>query len=377
LFVKFKEIIINVINVSHIALFLPSLEGGGAERVTVALANGFIKKGLSVDMVLAKVSGPYLKEISSEVRIINLKAGRVIFSLPGLVNYLKNERPQILFSTLEHASIFALWAKILSGNKVKCIIRFPNTIGVAARNAQSLRDRLIPWMTKFFIKWADAVVAVSYASAKDLVNSLHISSHRIHVIYNPVICDNLFEKAKEPLNHPWFASGQPPVILGVGRLSKQKDFSTLIRAFALVHKEIQVKLMILGEGAKRTELEKLIFKLRLEDDVALPGFIENPFPYMKLAKVFVLPSLWEGLPSTLIQAMALGTLVVATDCPGGSDEIIEGSKMGILVPVRDYQKLAVALIDQINKNETYGFEKIDRFKSEDIVNNYFRIINSL
>jgi len=363
--------------ISHIALFLPSLAGGGAERVMVILANALLQKGLSVDLVLVKAEGPYLKEVFPEVEVVNLNASSTIFSLRSLTEYLRKNKPQVIFSTLEHANVVALWAKLLSGNKVKCIIRLPSTITAAAHNAKSFRARSIPWLLKCFARCADAVIAVSHASAQDLATLLCISSTKIHVIYNPVISDELFEKAKEPLEHSWFAPNQPPVILGVGRLSKAKDFSTLIRAFALVRKEKPAKLMILGEGEERKDLEKLITKLGIGKDVTLPGFIENPYSYMKHAAVFVLSSRWEGLPNALIQATALEVPVVATNCPGGVAEIVEETKWGRLVPVQNVEKLYIALVECINDKKKHNPPVTINFRKNVIVEKYLELINNL
>jgi glycosyltransferase involved in cell wall biosynthesis len=360
-----------------IALFLPLLSGGGAERVMVTLANGFANRGLIVDLVLSKAEGPYLSEVCSKVRIVDLKAKRVLFSLFPLAGYLKREHPVILLSTLDHANIVALWAKWLSGGKTKCILRIPNTISVGTRCSKNFRGKLVPSLLKIFYRLADAIVVVSKYSARDLIAYLRIPSSRVHVIYNPVIDEEFFKKAAANLNHPWFYDKATPVILGVGRLSRQKDFATLIRAFALLREKRLAKLIILGEGEDRGELENLISDLGLRNEIFLPGFVNNPFPYMKHAAVFALSSRWEGLPNALIQAMALGTPIVASNCPGGSAEILEGSNSGILVPVGDEQKFADALQESLDNKMLPTSLGIGRFKTEIIISQYFNLVKSL
>ena len=307
------------------------------------LARGFSERGLNVDLVLARAEGSYLAEVPPDVRIVDLKARRVLASLPGLVRYLRREKPLALLSTLDHANIVALWAKSLSGSQTRVIVRVANTITFSSNNASNARGRLMPWLIRYFYSQADGIVAVSKGVAQDLSRNFGIPAELINVIYNPVVTPELFERAKEPVEHPWFAPGEPPVILGVGRLTKAKDFPTLIRAFELVRRERPARLMILGEGEERPQLEALIKELGMQEDVALPGFVDNPYAHMARAAVFVLSSAWEGLPNVLIQAMACGCPVVSTDCPSGPAEILENGKYGPLVPVGDADKLAEAI----------------------------------
>ena len=360
-----------------LALFLPSLRGGGAERVMVNLARGFVERGLQVDLVLARAEGPYLSQVPKEVRVVDLGARRVLLSLPGLVRYLRQERPQAMLSTLNHANIIALWAKKLAHVPTRLVVREANTVSMEATNVATLKGKLMPHLIRIFYPWADAIVANSRGVAEDLMKLTGLPPDNIKVIYNPVVTPELFVKAEEPLDHPWFGPGEPPVILGVGRLTKQKDFPTLIRTFALVRKERPARLMILGEGEERPNLEALVRELGLEEDVALPGFVENPYKYMKRAAVFVLSSRWEGLPNALIEALALGAPVVATDCHGGSKEILEGGKWGRLVPVGDVEALADAIVDILSNSELHGETReqiLQRFGTDYIVTEYLKVM---
>ncbi|OUM88705.1 MAG: glycosyl transferase [Bacillus thermozeamaize] len=333
----------------RVALFVPSLRGGGAERIMLNLAGEFAERGLNVDLILAKAEGPYLAEKHPSVRLIDLKARRVLFSLPGLVRYLRRERPVALLSALDHANLVALWARSLARVPVRVVVSVHNTVSQATARDRNKRSRWILRGMGLFYPRAEAVVAVSEGVAKDLVNVVRLSREKIRVIYNPVVTQALFVKADEPFDHPWFAPGAPPVILGVGRLTEQKDFPTLIRAFALVRKKHPARLMILGEGEERSKLETLVQELGLEKDVALPGFVNNPFKYMKRAGVFVLSSKWEGFGNVLVEAMALGTPVVSTDCPSGPAEILENGRWGRLVPVGDVYALAEAIIETLDE----------------------------
>ncbi len=330
-------------SITKIALFLPSLRGGGAERVMVNLARGFAERGLKVDLVLAKAEGPYISQVPQEVRVVDLGARRVLYSLPGLVRYLRQERPCAMLSAMSHANIVAIWARSLADVETHLVVTEHTTLGQSTENATLVRARFMPVLIKRFYPRADAVVAVSRGVADDLAIRSGLPAEKIKVIYNPVVTPELFAKAEEPLDHPWFQPGEPPVILGAGRLTPAKDFSTLIRAFALVRKKRPARLMILGEGKDRPKLEALVHELGLEGEAALPGFVDNPYNYMKRAAVFVLSSRWEGLPTVLIEALALGTLVVSTNCPSGPAEILQGHKE-FLVPVGDANALARAIL---------------------------------
>ena len=192
--------------------------------------------------------------------------------------------------------------------------------------------------------FADHVITVSYESEKDLLQFTRVNRERVTTIYNPVIVPELYELAKLPPDHEWFDNNKPPVILGVGRLHRHKNFSNLIRAFKLVLVRQEARLLILGEGSERGNLEKLIGDLNLNAYVSMPGFELNPYTFMKNAAVFVLPSDVEGLPTVLIEALACGCQTVSTQCPSGPHEILEGGKHGYLVPINDSEALANAIL---------------------------------
>lgn len=358
----------------RIALFLPSLRGGGAERVMVNLARGFARWGIQVDLVLARAEGPYLSHVPREVRLVDLHATRVLASLPGLVRYLRSECPKALLSALHHANVVALWARKLARVPTRVVVSVHSNPSQATANSKNLRARLMPLWAWRYYSWAHAVVAVSRGVAEDLVRLTGLPRNKVRVIYNPVVTPELFEKAEESLSHPWFAAGEPPVVLGVGRLTAAKDYPTLIRAFALIRKEVLARLMILGEGEERSKLEALVRDLNLEDDVALPGFVENPYKYMKRARVFVLSSAWEGFGNVLVEAMALGTPVVATDCASGPAEILEDGKWGRLVPVGDEKALAQAIVGAITEERGRATERARCFALGEIVEQYAEVL---
>ena len=359
----------------RVAIFLPSLRGGGAERVMVNLARGFVERGLQVDLVLAKAEGPYLSQVPQSVRVVDLKSKRVLYSLPGLVRYLRRERPKALLYAMDHANVVALWAKKLARVPTRVVVSVHSTISIATKRAKNMRGRMMPLFIRKFYPWADAVVAVSKGVAEDLLKIAGLPKEKIRVIYNPVITPDLLTKAEEPVDHPWFRPGEPPVILGIGRLTEAKDFPTLIRAFALVRKERPARLMILGEGEERPKLEALVRELGLEKDVALPGFVDNPYKYMKRAAVFVLSSRWEGLPTVLIEALALGMPVVSTDCPSGPREILNGGRWGRLVAVGDVGSMAKAIEETLARPVSQMAQgALSSFELATVIDRYLNVL---
>lgn len=327
----------------RIAFFLPSLRGGGAERAVLGLARGLARRGLAVDLVLARAEGPHLAKAEQAGRVVDLGAGRVLGALLPLARYLRRERPAALLSTLTHASAVAVLAHRLAGRPGRLVVREGNHVSRAAETSTRLRSRLVPRVARWAYPLADVVVANSAGVAADLVGSLELPVETVRVIPNLVEIEVIREAAAEPLRHPWLGPGAPPLLLAAGRLVPQKGFDTLLRAFALARRERPMRLVVLGEGAERGHLERLAGALGVSAEVRLPGFQANPYPWLARARLFVLSSLWEGSPNVLVEAMALGTPVVATDCPAGPAELLEGGRLGPLVPVGDAGALAAAI----------------------------------
>ena len=344
--------------------------GGGAERTMLNLAQGVARRGFAVDLVLARAEGPNMAEVPSSVRLVDLGASRAIMSLPALVSYLRRERPKVLLSVL-HANFIALWARRLASVPTKVVISQRNTISQESQHSTDLRVRLAPQLARRFFPWADGILAVSCGVADDLARTLRIPRQQIRVIYNPVVTPELQEKARAPLEHPWFEKNQPPVLLAVGRLSPEKDFSTLLRAFAQVRRNRPARLMILGEGEQRSELIALTRHLGLQRDVSLPGFVMNPYPYMVRSSLFILSSIWEGLPGVLIEAMYCGAPLIATDCEGGTREILADGKYGQIVPVGDVDALAHAVdLSLADRRRGPPPQSWRRFELEAVVSQY-------
>ena len=328
----------------RLALFLPSLAGGGAEKRMLNLATEFAKKGYLVDMLLSRSEGAYLASVPPNVHVVDLHASRPLTAIPALVHYLSVKKPHALLSTITSANLAAIWASLLSPVKSRCVICEASHLSKELAQSSGRNRLLMPFLIKQFFPKAYAIVAVSKGAAADLARVAGIPSESIRVIYNPVVSPSLWTRSREPTDHPWLQNGRIPVIVGMGRLTRQKNFSALIQAFALVRAEIPCRLIIFGEGEERPLLESLSRNLDIAHEVDLPGFVANPYPILSKASLFVLSSRWEGLPWVLIEALACGTKVVATDCPSGPREILDNGAYGELCPVEDVPALAAAML---------------------------------
>ncbi len=226
---------------------------------------------------------------------------------------------------------------------------------------------------------ADHIVAISSGLAESLPVRLGVSNNRVTIIYNPVVTKDLIAKADKPPDHPWFSVPGPPIILAAGRLARVKDFPTLIRAFEIASRNRPLRLLILGEGSWRQRLEHMIRKKGLAELVSLPGWVDNPFAYMRRAAVFVVSSKHEGLCGVLIQALACGCPCVSTDCPFGPGEVLDDGRIGPLVPVGDHEALADAIERTLDAPPEPGFltERAQDFSHEDAISRYDALLRKL
>ena len=358
-----------------IAFFLPSLRSGGAERVILNLAQGIAERGFPVDIVLAMAQGDFLGQVPPQIRVVDLHASRVLLGLGPLTTYLRRERPRVLISSMSHANVVALWAARLARRDTPVIVTVHSTMSQYASQQGRVAKVVWPYLLRAFYPWGSHRVAVSGGAADDLARISGLPRYAMEVIYNPVITPAVLVSARQAPDHAWFAPGQPPVILGVGRLTRPKDFPTLIRAFAEVRRRLPARLIILGEGEDRSELTALASELGVSDDVVLPGFRDNAVAYMAKSAVFVLSSAWEGLPTVLIEALAAGTSVVSTDCPSGPREILQEGRLGVLVPVGNVAKLAAAIISVLDRPPgPVPLDALTPFTRDAAVDHYLRLI---
>jgi glycosyltransferase involved in cell wall biosynthesis len=331
-----------------VALFIPALDGGGGERITLLLAAELQAAGHDVDLVVGSSRGPLLAEVPAGVPLVDLGCEHLRAGLPPLVRYLRGRRPGWLLPTIEHASVLAIAAAAVARSDTKVMVRVANTLSHDQAEAPTVFERFTGVLVRRLYRRANVLVACSNGMADDLAVVAGVDRRTIHVVPNPAIGHDLQERAREPLSHPWFRPGAPPVILAVGRLTAQKNYALLLGAFALLRHEREARLIILGEGPEREALQQRAHALHVDDDVDLPGFDPNPYRYMARANVVALSSDWEGLPGVLIEALACGVSVVATDCPSGPREILRDGEYGRLVPVGDVDRFATALGDAID-----------------------------
>lgn len=326
----------------ELAVFLADLGEGGAERMTVAVANGMADRGMEVDLVLADRRGPYLSEVDESVRVVDLAAKKVSRALGPLARYLRQKRPDVMLTTLTHTSFFAVVARALSGTGVPTVVREASTPQAKLAPWTPRMTRVAHRLAPLTYRAADGVIAVSAGGKEALMRVHGVPAEKVATLYNPVVAPALREAAREDPGHPWLEPGEPPVVLSVGGLRPHKGFETLLRAFARLSRK-DARLVILGEGSERSALEALAQELGVQGRVDLPGFKQNPFAYMSRASVYVLSSTREGLPGALIQALACGCPAVATDCPSGPREVLLDGELGPLVPIGDDRAMAEAI----------------------------------
>ncbi|HEX4954132.1 MAG TPA: glycosyltransferase [Thermoanaerobaculia bacterium] len=331
------------------AFFVPSLRGGGAERVTVLLAAAVAARGVTADLVLAQAVGPYLATVPEGVRVVDLAARRVVAALPALTRYLRRERPEVLMATLANANVVAALARRRSGVPMRLVLREGSPIRQMAGRSGRLRGLVMPTFVRRFYPLADLLLANAQSIADELAQELGGEGPPIRVLANPIEPERL-RAAAAALDAADLPVGSGPLFVAAGRLTEQKDFPTLLEALALLRRRgMSARLVILGEGPDRRLLEALVERRGLGGAVRLPGFRDALPAFLARAQGFVLPSRWEGQPNVLLEALALGCSPVATDCPGASAEILAGGRFGRLVPMEDPERLATAMAETVER----------------------------
>lgn len=335
----------------HIVLFGPSFGEGGVARDIVNLANGFVRAGMEVSVLVNRPNELFMEQLDPEVRqqVLPSRSDRGLAR--ELLAFIRAHWPAVVLTTEERDDGIAVAAREeLKDPRVRFFLRMVTTLSVRLANQYRFRLNRVLYRRKLrrIYSRCDGVICNSEGVADDLVSFLDLPRGGIAVLPNPTVTPELLAAAREPIAHPWFAAGEPPVILGAGRLGRAKDFGTLLKAFALLRSNRPCRLMILGQGRQKERLEAQARELGVEADFELPGFVSNPYAYMARAGLFVLSSLWEGCPNVLIEAMAVGTPVVATDCRSGPREILQGGRFGTLVPLRDPAAMVKAMAETLD-----------------------------
>ncbi len=335
----------------RLAVLVSFTGDGGVENMVTNLLRGFVAAHVPVDLILLKARGGHLDRIPPQVNVIRLDVSTSLLALPAVVRYLQRQRPAAMLVAKDRASRIALLARRIAGVETRLVLRMGMHLSgsLAGKSWLQRSARYLP--VRWLYPWADAIITVAPAVADDLATIARLPRDRFEVIANPTISPALYRQADETSGHPWLdaTNADPiPVIVAAGRLRPQKDFATLIKAFARVRERRVVRLIILGEGTERAHLEQLARDLGVERDIDLPGFLDNAYAFMRGAAAFALSSRFEGAPNVLVEAMALGTPVVATDCPSGPRTILDGGRHGPLVPVADPEALAAGIVQALD-----------------------------
>ncbi|WP_267531679.1 glycosyltransferase [Acinetobacter oleivorans] len=358
-----------------VAFFMRSAQGGGAERVMISVANSFLEKGYDVDFIFVHAEGPFIKEIHKNINIIDLKSKRAIYSLFKFYFYLLKNKPNTLISALNYINLIAIFSCFfIVFNRPKVIVTEHGTLSAVTKDLEGT-GKIVPKLMKLLYPYAQKIVCVSNGVADDLADQLNIDRENINTIYNPIDFEYINNKKDLPLIHPWVGT-DIPIILGAGRLVDVKNFPLLINAFLKVRAKVNCRLVIIGEGEKRKDLELLITASPFPDDILLYGFTDNPYQWMKAAKVFVLSSNTEGLPTVLIEALACGVKVISTDCPYGPREILDNGRYGVLVEVGNIDELASTIVNSLTDNMQNSCRiSFDKYRLESVFENYEKIIS--
>lgn len=363
---------------SHICFFVGSMKLGGIGRLTLFLMEDFVKKGVQVDLFLLKDGGEYTDQIPSEVNVY-VSQGNSIKRIFTYVSYLIRNKPQYSFSARERQDMVSILACLLTFGRTEPIITIHTNLSVE----RQYKKEKLPWYKKLLssllYKFPTKIVAVSKSVAKDFSDRTTVPIENIKVIYNPAYNPHApyNEYAQLPLTDSSRLDDKTDYIICVGRLTEAKDFETMIKGFQKVRERVDVKLLILGEGERRSDLEELINQCDLEGEVFLPGYVSNPYYFIKRAKLFVMSSKWEGFGNVIVEALGAGVPVISTNCPGGPSEILENGKYGTLVPVGNADKLAEEILETLKKNPFKPEVLINRAKDfgvEEICDQYYQYI---
>jgi glycosyltransferase involved in cell wall biosynthesis len=388
----------------RISFFLKSLRGGGAERVMLTVASELASRGHRVDLLVGQMRGPLLQSLPDAVEVHELKpcllpslifyllrlprpnwtesvamlrnkVPKIVRTFPALAHWLRDIRPDVLLSTLPKANIVAAWANHLAAAGTTLVLREANQFSLAL-NPRNRFDRLLPQLAKRWYPAANGIIAVSDGVRQDLMSSLKIPGEDIVSILNPVDTPRIramgSQRPPEEPIWPW----STPYVLSVGKLTPQKDFSTLLKAFACIHERHPSRLVILGEGQDERKLKALAAQLGIADQVRFPGHVTNPYAYMQHCSLFVLSSAWEGCPNVLLEALACGCPIVSTDCPSGPREILANGAYGRLVPVGDVDRLASEIDAALNGEivEYSSTVALRNYSLDHVTGRYLRVL---
>lgn len=379
----------------HIAFLISSFRAGGGERVMISLANGFAQRGYQVDLLVLKPVGQYEHHTGADVRVVSLDRKRLVLSLFPLMSYLKKEAPDTVLALDEYTHLLALVARYFTGSQTRIVLRIGNMLSELFLRYEGLKNKILPHLVRRLYRKADAIIAVSKGVRDDVIEVTGIVPERVIVIYQPKPSAEIRVKAAAPVDHPWFTDPATPIVIFVGRLRVQKNIPLLIHAFAQVRATTPARLMLLGSGREEGRIRELIRELKMDQFIELIGYADNPYAYMQRASLFAFPTLWEGMPNALLEAMVVGLPVISSDSSGsGPREIlapttdhrkrlkagIEMAEFGILTAVGDETALVEALrkmlTDEVARARyaSKSIERSEAFEADDILDQYAQVL---
>jgi glycosyltransferase involved in cell wall biosynthesis len=369
---------------------MAGFSSGGVPRVMLNLAEGLRQSVERVDLVTVRGSGPLADAVPEGIRHTVLGAPtrrhpvrrpkrkyQVLLSAGRFAEYLRRENPEVVVSAGNYVNCSAVAGRALSRRATPLIVSHHAQLSIEAKNKP-----LVRWGVRHLYPRADAVVAVSRGVEADLRENGQLAAARVSTIYNPVVRSDFGERMRAPVSHPWLEHKTRPVILGIGRLHPQKDFPTLVRAFAQVRRELPCRLLLLGDAkddSARAELQALARRLDVSGDLSMPGYVPDPLPYFARADLFALSSAWEGFGNVLVEAMACRCPVVSTDCPSGPAEILDGGRFGPLVPVGSDGAMARAILDCLSQEPQRDRlrARAERFSVEAAAEQYLELFDGV
>ena len=326
---------------------MPSANNGGVQRIMAQLVNKLKEFKYQIVFLIADGKGEMIDSISKEIEIkdFKIRLGRgdikTILSLFKVCKFLKNDKPDVLCAAPGFSTVISVVSKKITRSETKVAIMVDNKLSTLKKG--KIKHRISYYIYKKIYPYADAIIVAHEQGYKDIVKTFKVEKKKVYKIYHPLINEKEIESAEKP-NHIWYQNNEK-VILSVGRLVKEKDFPTMLKAFYLYKKaNSNCKLLILGEGPERKNLENMIKKYHLESSVQLYGYVNNPYSFMKYSEMFVLTSSKEAFGNVIVEALATGTQVIATDCDsGGPREILSDGKYGILCKCGDANQIADAM----------------------------------
>lgn len=366
-------------NQPGLTFFLANLEGGGVQKATMRLIHELIRENIRVTLVVIKAGGTVEHEVPDGCTLVDLDCSRARYAFVRLILYLLRERTSTAVSSQTHLNTLLIFVRLLTRYPRQLVVREHITFNTGITMDKRLSERLRPWMIRLFYPFASAVVAVSRQAQASIYQYAGYKK-KIHVIQNGLDLAAIHSRADQPPAHQWLENlAGATLVVGMGRLSPQKNFSVLLKAFSLLEKKQNRRLIILGEGPELEKLTTLSRALNIQNQVVFPGYIENPYPILARAGVFVLSSKWEGFANVVIEALACGAPVIATDCPGGPTDILTGKPFARIVPVDDPAAMANAMEAMLTAEKDRGqiIEYARTFSIQQVARQYIDLINEL